>query len=44
MMRKSWPSELEAAGHVVSAVRKQHQMNSGAQLLLALSIQVSTPA
>lgn len=30
-MRKLWEQELEVAGHIVSTVRKQREMNAGAQ-------------
>lgn len=36
-MEEAWQQEREAAGHVVSAIRKQRAMNCGAQFDLYLS-------
>ena len=42
MAGKSWKQEDNAAGHMTSTVRKQREMDAGAQL--AFFIQSGTPA
>lgn len=36
--RKAWRRELEAAGHIVCMVRRQRDMDAGAQLALSFVI------
>lgn len=43
VMGKAWRQEREAAGHVASTVRKQREMDAGAQLAFSFLFRVGFP-
>ena len=43
MLEKAWQQEREAAGHMASTVRKQREMDAGAQLTFFFLFRVGFP-